>query len=87
MNISKLKLYEQLIFSEILGEHGSSLDRVLKVSVHLTNAADFYEFKLAWREYFPECAIRGIAGTQSGLLRAACPERPGQSVRAIAGSL
>jgi len=40
--------------SEILGEHGSSLDKVLKVSVHLTDAADFYEFNLVWREYFPK---------------------------------
>lgn len=37
----------------ILEEHGSSLDRVLKAEVHLVDAADFYEFKLVWREYFP----------------------------------
>ncbi len=38
---------------EILQEQGSSLDRVLKAEVHLADAADFYEFKLVWREYFP----------------------------------
>ena len=38
----------------ILKEHGSSLDRVLKAEVHLVDAADFYEFKLVWREYFPK---------------------------------
>ena len=38
----------------ILGQHGSSLDRVLKAEVHLADAADFYEFKLVWREYFPQ---------------------------------
>ncbi len=39
--------------ASILKEHGSSLDRVLKAEVHLADAADFYEFKLVWREYFP----------------------------------
>ncbi|HUI18198.1 MAG TPA: RidA family protein [Alphaproteobacteria bacterium] len=38
----------------ILEELGSSLDRVLKADVHLADAADFYEFKLVWREYFPK---------------------------------
>jgi 2-iminobutanoate/2-iminopropanoate deaminase len=38
----------------VLGEHGSSLDRVLKAEVHLADAVDFYEFKLVWREYFPK---------------------------------
>src|SRR5690349_5054641 len=38
----------------ILQECGSSLDRVLKAEVHLAEAADFYEFKLVWREYFPK---------------------------------
>ncbi len=40
--------------AQILKEQGSSLDRVLKVEVHLADAADFYEFKLVWREYFPQ---------------------------------
>ena len=38
----------------ILAESGSSLDRVLKADVHLTDPADFYEFKLVWREFFPK---------------------------------
>ena len=38
----------------LLNEHKSSLDRVLKVSVQIASADDFYEFKLAWREAFPD---------------------------------
>lgn len=38
----------------ILAEHGTALDRVLKAEVHLVDAADFYEFKLVWREFFPK---------------------------------
>ena len=38
---------------EILKEHGSTLERVLKAEVHLADAADFHDFKLVWREYFP----------------------------------
>jgi enamine deaminase RidA (YjgF/YER057c/UK114 family) len=37
----------------VLKEQGSSLDRVLKADVHLVDPADFYEFKLVWREFFP----------------------------------
>jgi enamine deaminase RidA (YjgF/YER057c/UK114 family) len=37
----------------VLKEFGGSLDRVLKADVHLIDPADFYEFKLVWREYFP----------------------------------
>jgi len=37
----------------VLAEFGSSLDRVLKADVHLVDAADFYEFKRVWREFFP----------------------------------
>ena len=36
-----------------LAEAGSSLDRVLKAEVYLVDPAEFYEFKLVWREYFP----------------------------------
>jgi enamine deaminase RidA (YjgF/YER057c/UK114 family) len=38
----------------VLAESGSTLERVLKADVHLVDAADFYEFKLVWREYFPK---------------------------------
>src|SRR5262245_15390104 len=31
--------------ADFLKEHASALDRVLKVEVHLADAADFYEFK------------------------------------------
>ena len=33
---------------------GSSLERVLKVEVHLADAADFRDFKPVWKEYFPQ---------------------------------
>ena len=39
---------------DILRDYGSGLDHVLKAEVHLAEAADFYEFKLVWREYFPQ---------------------------------
>ena len=38
----------------VLAESGSSLDSMLKADVHLVDPADFYEFKLVWREYFPK---------------------------------
>ena len=38
----------------VLAESGSALEHVLKADVHLVDAADFYEFKLVWREYFPK---------------------------------
>ncbi len=37
----------------VLEEQGSGLDCVLEAEVHLADAADCYEFKLVWREYFP----------------------------------
>ena len=41
------------ILKSVLTEQGSSLNRVLKVSVHLGEPTDYYEFKLVWKEYFP----------------------------------
>lgn len=38
----------------VLAEAGSALARVLKAEVYLVDAAEFYEFKLVWKEYFPE---------------------------------
>ena len=38
----------------ILKEQRTPLARVLKAEVHLASAADFHEFKLVWREYFPD---------------------------------
>ena len=38
---------------QVLAEAGSSLERVLKAEVYLVDPADFYEFKLVWKEYFP----------------------------------
>src|SRR5204862_25154 len=37
-----------------LAEQSTTLDRVLKAEVHLAHATDFYEFKLVWREFFPQ---------------------------------
>ena len=31
----------------------STLENVLRVEVHLVDASDFYEFKLVWKEFFP----------------------------------
>ena len=39
---------------EVLAEADSSLERVLKAEVYLVDPTEFYEFKLVWREYFPE---------------------------------
>lgn len=36
-----------------LGDFGTSLPKVLKADVHLVDAAEFYEFKQVWKEYFP----------------------------------
>ena len=42
------------VLKETLRDHGSSLENVIKVNVHLANAESFYEFKIVWKEYFPE---------------------------------
>ena len=39
--------------SHLLEQHGSALERVVKASVHLVDAADFYEFKLGVARVFP----------------------------------
>ena len=38
---------------EVLAEAGSSLERILKAEVYLVDPTEFYEFKLIWKEYFP----------------------------------
>lgn len=38
---------------EILQTAGSSLQQTLRAEVYLVDAADFYEFKLVWKEFFP----------------------------------
>lgn len=43
---------EQL--QQVLADAGSSLDLCLKAEVQLVDAADFYEFKLVWKEFFPD---------------------------------
>ncbi|MPZ23773.1 MAG: hypothetical protein GEU28_09545 [Dehalococcoidia bacterium] len=38
---------------QVLAAAGTSLERVVKAEVYLASPEDFYEFKLAWKEYFP----------------------------------
>ncbi|MPZ22610.1 MAG: hypothetical protein GEU28_03515 [Dehalococcoidia bacterium] len=38
----------------VLGEAGTSLENMVKAEVYLADVADFYEFKLVWKEYFPQ---------------------------------
>ena len=38
----------------VLGDFKSSLSHVLKADVHLVDAAEFFEFKRVWKEYFPK---------------------------------
>lgn len=52
IGVQTRRCLEQL--KTVLAEHGTSLDRVLKAEVHLVDAADFYEFKLVWRDFFPK---------------------------------
>jgi enamine deaminase RidA (YjgF/YER057c/UK114 family) len=51
MEVQARHCLESLV--KVLAESGASVDRVLKADVHLVDAADFYEFKLVWNEYFP----------------------------------
>jgi enamine deaminase RidA (YjgF/YER057c/UK114 family) len=37
-----------------LAAAGASLSGVVKADIHLARAADFYEFKLVWQEFFPK---------------------------------
>jgi enamine deaminase RidA (YjgF/YER057c/UK114 family) len=41
------------VLRETLAELDSSLACVIKIDAHIAFASDFYEFKLAWREFFP----------------------------------
>ena len=38
----------------VLAEAGTTLDQTLKAEVYLADPADFYDFKLVWKEYFPK---------------------------------
>jgi len=42
------------VLKKVLDASGSSLENMLKAEVYLTDAADFYEFKLVWKEFFPD---------------------------------
>ena len=43
---------EQL--TDALAVAGASLDSPLRVEVHLADPSDFYEFKVVWKEFFPD---------------------------------
>jgi len=42
------------LLKEVLDANGSSIENTLRAEVYLVDAADFYEFKLVWMEFFPE---------------------------------
>ena len=42
------------VLKQVLDSSGSALESTLKAEVYLVDAADFYEFKLVWREFFPD---------------------------------
>ena len=42
------------LLKEVLDASGSSLANTLRAEVYLVDAADFYEFKLVWMEFFPD---------------------------------
>lgn len=52
MGAQSRRVLEQL--EEALDSAGSSLDRTLRAEVYLADAADFYEFKVVWKEFFPD---------------------------------
>ena len=52
MGAQTRSVLEQL--AGILESAGSSLANTLKAEVYLVDAADFYEFKVVWREFFPD---------------------------------
>ncbi|MPZ24402.1 MAG: hypothetical protein GEU28_12900 [Dehalococcoidia bacterium] len=41
------------ILKQVLADAGTSLERMLKAEVYLKDPEDFYEFKLVWKEFFP----------------------------------
>lgn len=51
MEVQARACLEQL--KSVLGDFGSTLDRVLKADVHLVDAAEYIEFKRVWKAYFP----------------------------------
>ena len=42
------------LLKEVLEASGSSLENTLRAEVYLVDAADFYEFKVVWMEFFPD---------------------------------
>ena len=49
----------------VLSQHGATLDDALKVTVHLSDLANFDEFNTAYREFFSEpYPVRTTVGSQ-----------------------
>lgn len=49
----------------VLAQHGATLDDALKVTVHLSDLANFDEFNAAYREFFSEpYPVRTTVGSQ-----------------------
>lgn len=49
----------------VLAQHGATLDDALKVTVHLSDLANFDEFNTAYREFFSEpYPVRTTVGSQ-----------------------
>ena len=53
---------------------GSSLDRVVKAQVFLTDLKDFYAFDEVWKEFFPSPPPRTTIGTSGLLVKGALVE-------------
>ena len=59
------------LLKQILEASGSSLDNCLKAEVYIENAADFYEFKLVWKEFFgdnPPARTTGVIGPDEHII-------------------
>ncbi len=59
------------LLKQILEASGSSMDNALKAEVYIENAADFYEFKLVWKEFFgdnPPARTTGVIGPDEHIL-------------------
>ena len=52
MGAQSRQVLEQL--ADVLATAGSSLEQTLRAEVYLTDASDFHEFKLVWKEFFPD---------------------------------
>jgi enamine deaminase RidA (YjgF/YER057c/UK114 family) len=52
MGAQTRRVLEQL--QQVLEDAGTTVDQTVKAEVQLADASDFHEFKVVWKEYFPE---------------------------------